>query len=1062
MSFKSLTLSSFFLLTAILAGGQTHKTAMQDLNNHMTGQNDFTQAIQYDPILFANLPTAVNGLHAFCSDCQVSNPCTGGGTGAFARAVGGAWNCYAGDVTFGNGVPSGSCASNLRYIRLDNPGGVYICRNGSWMPEASTLILNEEPPSGSTISNPTACTSIVSTAVPVQWEALPTPNNYQITQCLDTVNGNRFDLSINICSGTNCTPPPITQPTMTCAPSSLLFPNTNTNQTSGSQTVNCSNTSTSGSSVIFSGITFTTGTNFNLVSQNCGTIAPGGSCSIVITFSPSAAQAYSDTLNIASNAQGSPVTVSLSGTGVTPTTPTPSSVTISPASPSVGIGATSNESATLVMSDSTTHPSIGAFWNSATTANATVSNTGVITGVALGTSVISANSGSYVSPNNAEVHAGAGPFTTQVLPAFASPNLSGDRILCAVMWGSATGTVSGVSDTAGNTYAAITGTLEQANSNSVQWWTATGIKGASNNVITVTWSGGGVGFPDPICFEVQGDTAVDQAAVGTVAAGTSVATTAITPAQASETIFSAVITGNFVKAINSGAFCIVAGGSGQNGLNGTSCPVSGAGSSVFQQGTFSTAAVTPTATLNASSNAVISSVALKTITGTITATVSNGSSLFSISSPMPAGTNIYPTSPAAISGISSGPLYNTPIPSSATTFPLQHCYGNTSNCAAGDANAQFTITGNENCTFNAADTSTLGCGLIIIAKAQSSTDLGQPIYYSNPATDPYYSMTGPQCNLNDPGLNFKFQCTNNAQFSGSTSDQNLGCYDQAQQLFFGGYAFDKGVGFSLGACPGGGHAGTLADPCPIPGISACTANRVGTDPSWGSGNYTVTTPGSYTLGFGSGQRAAAGAMQVRIQELISGNINHAIGIGVPCNQSTLVFPASSVDLVCTGSNGLPVSSNDPVFAGLYWLDYTTAQINAMGLPAWKSAILKAMSTYGFYPTVTIGGQAFTGFQMINTVESQTAYKFAGQTTSPINPLCSQSQIAICTTGSPSTAIFETDIFNADIPLVQTIGSTSVDPAGHACNSAGGCDWRGHVHLLDSCVAKTMAGQPGGC
>jgi hypothetical protein len=928
-------------------------------------------------------------------------------------------------------------------------------------------VLTTAPPANATITN--ACplnANGVGTQTAVDWVMVPNlTNTFAIVTCYDTSSGALTTLAnsctLNASTGT-CTPPPTVQPTMTCSPSSLLFPNTNTGQTSASQTVACSNTSTSGSSVIFSGITLTTGTNFSIVSQNCGTIAVGASCTIAVNFSPSAVQAYSDTLSIASNAQGSPVTVALSGTGVTPTIPTPSSVTISPGSPSVGIGATSNETATLVMSDSTTHPSIGAFWHSATPGTATVSNVGVVTGVASGTSVISANGGSYVSPNNAEAHAGTGPFTSQVLPAFASPNLSGDRILCAVMWGSATGTVSGVTDTAGNTYAAITGTLEQANSNSVQWWTATGIAAASSNVITVTWSGAGVGFPDPICIEVQGDTAVDQAAVGTIASGTSIATTAITPAQASETIFSAVITGNFVKAVNSGAFCIVAGGSGQNGLNGTSCPVSGAGSAVFQQGTFSTSAVTPTGTLNASATAVISSVALKTVTGTTTATVSNGGSIFSINNMPPAGTNLYPTSPAAISGISSGPLYNTPIPSGATTFPLQHCYGNTSNCTNGDAIAKFTVTGNGSCTFNAADTSTTGCGLIIIPKAQTSTDLGYPIYPSSPATDPYYSV-GSACNLNNPGQNFKFQCTNNAQFGGSTTDQALACYDQAQQILFAGYAFNKGVGFSIGGPATCGHAGTLADPCPLPGISACFANRAGTDPTWGSGTYSATVgPNTYTLGFSSGQREAAIAQIVRIQELISGNINHAIGIGVPCNASTLVFPASSVDLVCTGSNGLPVSSSDPIFAGLYWCDYTTAQINAMGLPAWKSALLKACSTYGMYPIYTIGGQAFTGFQMVNSVESQTAYKFAGQTTSPINPLCSQSQIAICTTGSPSTAIFETDIFNADIPLVQTVGSTSSDPAGHACNSVGGCDWRGHIHLLDPCVAKTMAGQPGGC
>ena len=281
-------------------------------------------------------------------------------------------------------------------------------------------------------------------------------------------------------------------------------------------------------------------------------------------------------------------------------------------------------------------------------------------------------------------------------------------------------------------------------------------------------------------------------------------------------------------------------------------------------------------------------------------------------------------------------------------------------------------------------------------------------------------------------------------------------------MIFGGYAFNKGAGFSIGSPATCGHAGTKADPCPLPGISACTINRPGTDASWGSGNYTVTTPGNYTLGYGTGQRSAEFAITTRIAELVAGNINHAVGFGVPCNASTLVFPASGVDLVCSGTNGLPVSASDPIYAGLYWCDYTTAQINAMNLPPWKAGWLKACATYGAYPVYTIGGQAFTGFQSVNTMESQTAYLAAGFTTSPVSALCSQSQIAICTPGSPSNAIFETDIFNADIPLVVTPGSTSTDTSARACGSGGGCDWTGHIHLLDQCVAKTMAGQPGGC
>lgn len=48
------------------------------------------------PVLFAALPTATasNGSQIYCSDCtNQSNPCTNGGSGAFAKRLNGAWDC---------------------------------------------------------------------------------------------------------------------------------------------------------------------------------------------------------------------------------------------------------------------------------------------------------------------------------------------------------------------------------------------------------------------------------------------------------------------------------------------------------------------------------------------------------------------------------------------------------------------------------------------------------------------------------------------------------------------------------------------------------------------------------------------------------------------------------------------------------------------------------------------------------------------------------------------------------------------------------------------------------
>ena len=50
-------------------------------------------ALQLTPITYATLPPPFRGLFLYCTDCSIATTCTGGGSGAFARAIAGAWNC---------------------------------------------------------------------------------------------------------------------------------------------------------------------------------------------------------------------------------------------------------------------------------------------------------------------------------------------------------------------------------------------------------------------------------------------------------------------------------------------------------------------------------------------------------------------------------------------------------------------------------------------------------------------------------------------------------------------------------------------------------------------------------------------------------------------------------------------------------------------------------------------------------------------------------------------------------------------------------------------------------
>ena len=102
-------------------------------------------------------------------------------------------------------------------------------------------------------------------------------------------------------------------PTLTASPSSLSFGNQNTGSTSAAKTVTVSNTGTGSASIssVSAAAPFAQ-------TNTCGSsLAAGASCTVSVTFSPTAGGGASGTLSIASNAPGSPLTVALSGTGVT-------------------------------------------------------------------------------------------------------------------------------------------------------------------------------------------------------------------------------------------------------------------------------------------------------------------------------------------------------------------------------------------------------------------------------------------------------------------------------------------------------------------------------------------------------------------------------------------------------------------------------------------------------------------------------------------------------------------------------------------------------------------------
>ena len=99
---------------------------------------------------------------------------------------------------------------------------------------------------------------------------------------------------------------------------SLTFPSTNVGSSSIAQTVTLTNTGNSTLTVTSIALTGANSGDFTYTST-CGsaTTQSGGSCSLMVTFKPTATGTRSASITITDNAPGSPQTITLTGTGIT-------------------------------------------------------------------------------------------------------------------------------------------------------------------------------------------------------------------------------------------------------------------------------------------------------------------------------------------------------------------------------------------------------------------------------------------------------------------------------------------------------------------------------------------------------------------------------------------------------------------------------------------------------------------------------------------------------------------------------------------------------------------------
>jgi hypothetical protein len=266
---------------------------------------------------------------------------------------------------------------------------------------------------------------------------------------------------------------------------------------------------------------------------------------------------------------------------------------------------------------------------------------------------------------------------------------------------------------------------------------------------------------------------------------------------------------------------------------------------------------------------------------------------------------------------------------------------------------------------------------------------------------------------------------NQARFSGLIGDQFFTVWDQTTNLILGAYKYNSGV----------------------QAIPNCTATTTGSACSMGSMGYCVkanyTTDKGYQVGNGGADSLTNGpqALTIRAAEWIAGTINHALYLNGSCEggaSGQSVFPATPGH---TASQCADPAGPKPIHGSLIFMDYTDAQVNAMGLPPWQKAIILAMTHYGGYfgDTNDSAAAGHDNQGMYPTrYEGGEAYVTAGIT----YPL--QQWLA----GQPGVkgGVGSNQQLNywANIPLV------------------GGTDVVHHTHIADPCVPTALTGLPGGC
>jgi hypothetical protein len=358
------------------------------------------------------------------------------------------------------------------------------------------------------------------------------------------------------------------------------------------------------------------------------------------------------------------------------------------------------------------------------------------------------------------------------------------------------------------------------------------------------------------------------------------------------------------------------------------------------------------------------------------------------------------------------------------------------------------------------DTNGAGATASIMQTTPNGNASGNAFHYASQA-DPVFKVVSvnhrPSNSKYDPTGKY-FHFPSGATFDGTTGDTGIAIWDQSTDLdptpggrIFSTYIYNGGSAF-VNHLPTNCTATTPAQADAQP---ACQLSL-----NYADYDYPYNQSAPYGTGLAwTSMNDSEGSRYVRLQEIMQNTMNHAVMLNYQCGLSTTgngiadgyVFPAYGAANGCSFVDPLR-----PQNGNLFWLD---SGYNCSSLPLVQQAICQAMQVYGGYIADTGGDQDGV---FVRKLEGGIAANDQGVNSPFFNNLHTDTPAWIVANGQlscPGGGYPKTCTGPNRLAVVEDSPTSATKVVIPFFNMPGMLP---HLHIVDPCIPKRMAGQPGAC